>query len=285
MRYMVMEVYPTIVILLDEDGRWYKAANRDYEVGQSVYDPILMPEDTVIDRTDRSTWIVPLRRVTAALGAIAAVLVFFVVFQIATFSTVLSSSIYMSVNPRVVLQLNENGAVIDAHALNPDGEELLDGYRAKRKDKNRVIRDLARRANDMGLLSQGDTLTLDIDADEKTFAEYGLELRDEIAPVLEPMGAELRIVDHNAPAPEPVIVAPPTPAPVETTPPVPEPEPEPTPTPAPAPVVPAPAPAPPAPSRPTPPPVVDDDDDDDDDWDDDDDDDDWDDSDDDDDDD
>ncbi len=268
MRYMVMEVYPTIVILLDEDGRWYKAANRDYEVGQSVFDPILMPEDTVIERTDRSAWIRPLRRATAALGAIAAVLVFFVVFQIATFNTVLSSSIYMSVNPRVVLQLNEDGAVIDAHALNPDGEELLDGYPAKRRDKNRVIRDLARRANDMGLLSQGDTLTLDIDADEKTFADYGLELRDEITPVLEGMGAELRIVDHNAPVPEPVIAAPPTPSPLETAPPAPEPEPKLTPTPVPAPVVPAPAPAPPALSRPTPPPVVDDDD-----WDDDDDDD------------
>ena len=45
MSYVVMECHPGYVVLLDEEGRFLKAANLRYEVGQTVYDPVLMKED------------------------------------------------------------------------------------------------------------------------------------------------------------------------------------------------------------------------------------------------
>ena len=45
MSYLVMECHPGYVILLDEEGRFLKAANLRYETGQTVYDPVLMKRD------------------------------------------------------------------------------------------------------------------------------------------------------------------------------------------------------------------------------------------------
>lgn len=44
MSYLVMECHPGYVVLLDEEGRFLKAANLRYETGQTVYDPVLMKE-------------------------------------------------------------------------------------------------------------------------------------------------------------------------------------------------------------------------------------------------
>ncbi len=44
MSYLVMECHPGYVILLDEEGRFLKAANFQYEVGQTVYEPVVMKE-------------------------------------------------------------------------------------------------------------------------------------------------------------------------------------------------------------------------------------------------
>ena len=42
MKYIVMECHFSYAILLDEEGRFLKAAYRGYQVGQSVYDPVLV---------------------------------------------------------------------------------------------------------------------------------------------------------------------------------------------------------------------------------------------------
>ena len=44
MSYIVMECHSSYAILLDEEGRFLKAANLHYQVGQRVYDPVLMKE-------------------------------------------------------------------------------------------------------------------------------------------------------------------------------------------------------------------------------------------------
>ena len=42
MSYLVMECHPGYAVLLDEEGRFLKAANLRYETGQTVYDPCLL---------------------------------------------------------------------------------------------------------------------------------------------------------------------------------------------------------------------------------------------------
>ena len=50
MKYLVMECHPGYVVLLDEEGRFVKAANFSYEVGQRIDDPILMERPSGVQR-------------------------------------------------------------------------------------------------------------------------------------------------------------------------------------------------------------------------------------------
>ena len=45
MKYLVMECHTGYAVLLDEEGRFCRAANPGYEVGQTVEDPVLMREE------------------------------------------------------------------------------------------------------------------------------------------------------------------------------------------------------------------------------------------------
>ena len=42
MRYLVMECRPSYAVVVDEDGRFLKVANRHYEVGQTVTEVLPM---------------------------------------------------------------------------------------------------------------------------------------------------------------------------------------------------------------------------------------------------
>ena len=56
MSYLVMECHPGYAVLLDEEGRFLKAANLRYEIGQTVYDPVLM-KDTPEKQRHTIRWI------------------------------------------------------------------------------------------------------------------------------------------------------------------------------------------------------------------------------------
>ena len=70
MSYLVMECHPGYAVLLDEDGRFLKAANLRYEIGQTVYDPVLMKE-TPERRRHTVRWI------SSGIAAIAACFLLF----------------------------------------------------------------------------------------------------------------------------------------------------------------------------------------------------------------
>ena len=55
MKYIVMECHPSYAVLLDEEGRFVKAANLHYETGQTVCEPVLMREEPVKQR-NRLRW-------------------------------------------------------------------------------------------------------------------------------------------------------------------------------------------------------------------------------------
>ena len=65
MSYLVMECHPGYAVLLDEEGRFLKAANLRYEIGQTVYDPVLM-KDTPEKQRHTIRWI------SSGIAAIAA---------------------------------------------------------------------------------------------------------------------------------------------------------------------------------------------------------------------
>ena len=174
MKYMVMECHTGYAVLLDEEGRFWKAADLHYEVGQTVENPVLMKQPQPSGR----------RRITRLVSStVAAAACLFLIFGFSYYQNYLRiySSIYLSINPEVQMDLNRYGNVVRLTGTNEDGAKLLEGYSGRGKDKLTVADELIDRAIEMGFLSEGGQVSFFIDSPEDAlFQEYGTELRTEI---------------------------------------------------------------------------------------------------------
>ena len=172
MQYLVMECYESYAVLLDEKGRFHKAANLHYQIGDRVTDPFLM-------KTQEESK-APRRRVIGTLIAAAAcfILIFGGIYAefLAPFT-----SIYIRINPAVCISLSHHGDVVAVKGVNEDGITLLEGYDFHGKDRLTVTDELIERAIGMGYLSSGGEISVSIDTPDKAqFKEYGLELRENL---------------------------------------------------------------------------------------------------------
>ena len=173
MSYLVMECHPGYAVLLDEEGRFLKAANLRYKTGQTVYNPVLMKE--VPEKQHISRWI------RSGIAAIAACFLLFFGFSYYQNYMQPYSSIYLTINPEVQMDLNRQGTVVRLAGTNEDGEILLEGYDGKGKDKVTVAGELIDRAIEQGFLSEGGQVSFSIDSpDDALFEEYGMELRTKV---------------------------------------------------------------------------------------------------------
>ena len=110
----------------------------------------------------------------------------------------------MAINPKVQMDINRRGTVIEVSGENQDGEALISGYSARGKEKVEVAEELLERAMEMGFLKDGGTVSFAIDApDEDIFQEYGVELRTEITDYLEGrVLASVEVVNYRERQPE-----------------------------------------------------------------------------------
>src|SRR5699024_11709383 len=110
-----------------------------------MYDPVLM-KDTAERQRHTGRWI------SSGIAAIGACFLLF--FGIGYYQNYIQpySSIYLTINPEVQMDLNRQGTVVGLMGTNEDGETLLEGYDGKGKDKVTVADELIDRAIEMGFL-------------------------------------------------------------------------------------------------------------------------------------
>ena len=190
MKYIIMECHASYAVLLDEKGRFLKAANRQYQIGQTVEDPVLMKEAGLGKR-------VKLRAVMGIAAAAACFLLAFTGYY--RDYMVRDASICLTINPSVRLELNRKGQVMRVSGVNEDGRKLLEGYRQGSRDRLTVTKELIGRAMEMGYLSAGSRIVLDIDApEEAVFQKYGVELRTGLSEYLkDTLEVEIEIIRHE----------------------------------------------------------------------------------------
>lgn len=193
MKYMVMECHMGYAVLLDENGRFVKAANFHYQVGQTVTDPVLMKQTGNSFASGRIS--------RAAVGIAAAAACLFLLFG-GYYQNYLraETSIYLTINPSVCMELNRKGDVVRLSGANEDGERLLEGYEPGSRDRLEIMDELIHRAIEMGFLSEGGLVTIDINApDEVRFQQYGVEFRTNLTEYLEDqLTVEIQIVGNGA---------------------------------------------------------------------------------------
>ena len=216
MSYLVMETHPAYAVLLDEEGRFLKAANLRYQVGDTVQDIVeLQPPKA----KSPALW-KPLSGVAGLAACLC--LVFFGYYQP---NYTAYGTLRIQINPDVEMTVSRTDRVLGLDGLNEDGEALIAGYAYQGKDRETAAGELVERAIDMGYLSDGETVSITVtSADADWQAREEQEAREDLE---ERYGQTIVIqigpLEEEPPATEIVIpVTPPTPEPT------PEPSPEPT---------------------------------------------------------
>ena len=203
MNYLVMEVHPAYAVVLDEEGRFLKAANLRYQVGDTVQHIVELRRP---QEKRPSLW-----KPLSGLAALAACLclVFFGYYQ-PNFTPY--GALRIQINPDVELTLSRTDRVLELEGLNEDGRALIEGYDYHGKDREDVTGALVERAIDQGYLSGGETVSITVtssDADWQAREEQ--EARDDLE---ERYGETIVIQIGSAPTEPPVteVVIPVTPA-------------------------------------------------------------------------
>lgn len=154
MKYIVLERHPGYVVVLDEEGRFLKAADRQYPVGQQL-DAILPMHP-------------PRRRGRAVLfpALAAAACLVLLALSAVRMAQMPYASVYMTINPQVRIDVNRRDTVLAVEGTNPDGEALTAGYAGRGKELEQVMDELTDRAVEMGWLHPGGQITLTLDAED-----------------------------------------------------------------------------------------------------------------------
>jgi uncharacterized membrane protein YkoI len=177
MKYLVMETHKSYCIVIDEAGRVIKAANFNYEVGQtvdSIYE-MYIPKNTNFS----------IKRVAAFVGGIAACFALVLAFYFSSIERVLPTQyafVYLEINPDVRIDVSEEGIVVQLTPLNDDGVTLLAGYDGESEILSTVIDELVERAIAMEYLTDGGVVAINIDSpDEEWFQDTSLTIRESLS--------------------------------------------------------------------------------------------------------
>ena len=207
MSYLVMETHPAYAVLLDEEGRFLKAANLRYQVGDTVQDIVeLQPPKA----KSPALW-KPLSGVAGLAACLC--LVFFGYYQP---NYTAYGTLRIQINPDVEMTVSRTDRVLGLDGLNKDGEALIAGYAYQGKDRETAAGELVERAIDMGYLSDGETVSITVtsaDADWQAREEqearedleerYGQTIVIQIGPLEEEPPATEIVIPVTPPTPEP----------------------------------------------------------------------------------
>ena len=213
MNYLVMEVHPAYAVVLDEEGRFLKAANLRYQVGDTVRDIVELRRP----REKRPALWKPLSGVAGLAACLC--LVFFGYYQ-PNFTPY--GALRIQINPDVELTLSRTDRVLELEGLNEDGQSLIAGYEYSGKDREDVTGELVERAIDLGYLSGGETVSITVtsaDADWQAREEqaaredleerYGETIVIQIGPTDEKPPVTEVVIPVTPPEPEPTPEPPP----------------------------------------------------------------------------
>lgn len=160
MKYMVVEIHPGYAVVLDEDGRFLKVANRHYTVGLTVTDVVQMQYPS--EKKTRK-WIYSLAAMAACLALILGISL--------PIAQQPYASVYVKINPEVRIDVDREDMVVGLEGINQDGIYLIEDYDFQKKDLNLVTHELVDRAIDMGYLQAGGQVTISLDAQDQIWVD------------------------------------------------------------------------------------------------------------------
>lgn len=196
MTYLVVEVQSAYMVVLDNSGRFIKAANPGCEVGDIVEKiiPLIYPQDKKKQKN---------KIISLAAGMAACVcLGMFGIYEY-QYAYTEYGNVYMQINPEVEISLSRSGRVLDIEGENADGKALVGDYKYEGKDKETVVDELASLAIEQDYLEDGGRIALVVDGRSESWAaEMEKELSDELNRYLSEQDITIEIIIGPMPAEE-----------------------------------------------------------------------------------
>ena len=207
MNYLVLETHPAYVVVLDEQGRFLKAANQNYQVGQQLGQiiPFRQPKPEI-------SWV---KKSMASLAGLAACLCLVLGGYFGYYQPNFTAygSLLVEINPQVELTLSQTHRVLDLGAQNEDGQVLIEGYDYQNKDGDAVVEELVTRAMELGFLSNGESVTLTVQGQD---ADWNRQQEDSARSALESRYGDAITIYLSGEQPEQEVILP-LPTPSQTT--------------------------------------------------------------------
>ncbi len=155
MKYLVMECHPGYAVVLDEQGRFLRAANLNYQVGQTLTHIEQLHEVEDAGHAGRRRYL----RILAAAACLCLVL-----FGGARLTLAPYGVVHMQINPEVEITVNRFDYVLQLSGVNPEGQALVQDYTSAWKKVDQVADDLTDRAMSMGYLNAGGEIHLAVES-------------------------------------------------------------------------------------------------------------------------
>lgn len=207
MNYLVLETHPAYVVVLDEQGRFLKAANQNYQVGQQLGQiiPFRQPKPEI-------SWV---KKSMASLAGLAACLCLVLGGYFGYYQPNFTAygSLLVEINPQVELTLSQTHRVLDLGAQNEDGQVLIEDYDYQNKDGDTVVEELVTRAMELGFLSNGESVTLTVQSQD---ADWNRQQEDSARSALESRYGDAITIYLSGEQPEQEVILP-LPTPSQTT--------------------------------------------------------------------
>ncbi len=207
MNYLVLETHPAYVVVLDEQGRFLKAANQNYQVGQQLGQiiPFRQPKPEI-------SWV---KKSMASLAGLAACLCLVLGGYFGYYQPNFTAygSLLVEINPQVELTLSQTHRVLDLGAQNEDGQLLIESYDYQNKDGDTVVEELVARAMELGFLSNGESVTLTVQGQD---ADWNRQQEDSARSALESRYGDAITIYLSGEQPEQEVILP-LPTPSQTT--------------------------------------------------------------------
>lgn len=207
MKYLVMETHTSYAVVLDEAGDFHTAANFGYAVGQSL------EQAELLDVSPAAAQAAP-RRYARAIAMVAAVAACMVLFLYSVLSPQVYASVYMTINPRLRIDLNKSGGVVRVVGLNEDGKRIVREMDLKKGESVEVAAaDITKQAIDDEYLKDEGKVELIVETDDAEFySDVGQTLKDSVETTIKVEGVSAK-VDMDIKIPEPAASPSPTPTP------------------------------------------------------------------------
>lgn len=194
MKYIVMERHESYVIVLDEEGRFFKVANMDYSPGQTLTKVVPMEDIKAKNRKRLAFFILPL-----IIALLAGVSLWFFVFG---GNTVLNSGTanVQEENP-IVFRIylgGEIGVVCDSeskvvrvYGVDEKGEAIAEGFDYSEMSIGDAAVELLERAYEIGYITKESEIFIAIEGEE----DDDNPVLERVADILEDYGEEKYDID------------------------------------------------------------------------------------------